>query len=503
MAVDRYNYSYNPDVLSCLANLSSDEVFTPPTVVNQMLDLLPQSLWSDPTTTFLDPACKSGVFLREISKRLLEGLKERIPDLQTRIDHIFQKQLYGIAITELTSLLSRRSLYCSKYPNSRYSITAFSEPSGNIQFHRIEHSWRNGRCVFCGATQSEYDRGLELETHAYGFIHTVYPEELFNMKFDVIIGNPPYQLSDGGAGASARPIYHIFIEQAKKLQPRYLVMITPSRWFAGGKGLDAFRREMITDKRIRRIVDYANAKECFPGISLGGGVNYFLWDRDNPGDCMITNVLNNNLSTKIRDLNEFPIFIRSNEAIGIIHKIRAFAEESFSSTVSSRNPFGFPSNHRGFKKSDIRQIKIFSSGDAGFVSDDEVIQGKELVDQHKLMVSKLISEHAGEPDKNGMFKVLSKMLLLEPQEVCTDSYLIVYSSKNNIEVENCFGYLCSRFARFLLLQAITSINLSKEKFIFVPLQDFSKPWTDEKLYTKYGLDEKEIAFIESTIRPWN
>jgi hypothetical protein len=493
-----FETTYNPDVLSCLANLSNDEVFTPPELANQMLDLLPDELWSDPDATFLDPACKSGVFLREIAKRLIEGLKDEIPDLQERLDHIYRKQVFGIAITELTSLLSRRSLYCSKYPNSKYSVVRFDNAEGNVRFHRCEHTWRNKRCVFCGASQGELDRDESYESYAYEFIHTDKPEELLAMKFDVIVGNPPYQLNDGGNGASASPIYQYFVEQAMKLNPRYLVMITPSRWFSGGKGLKSFRESMLSDKRIRKMVDFINAKDCFPQNSVGGGVNYFLWDRDHPGNCEITTVLGSKRDTMTRALDEFPTFVRYNQAVSIIHKVVNSGLPAYDRLVSSRNPFGLPTSVRGHEKRQPGDITLISSKGRSFISRSDV-EPNDNIDKFKVMISRITYEHAGEPDKEGKLRVLSKIAVLEPGEVCTDSYLMVGPFKSRSEAENAVTYLRTRFARFMISQTLSSINLSKEKFCFVPQVGLTKSPVDKSLYDDFGLSEDERDFVESLI----
>ena len=499
MAESLFNKVYNPDVLSCLANLSNDEVFTPPEIVNQMLDMLPQELFKNPDTTFLDPACKTGVFLREIAKRLIKGLEPQFPDLQERIDHIFHKQLFGIAITELTSLLSRRGVYCSKYPNSEFSVSYFDTAEGNIRYKRIPHTWKDGRCIYCGASQKEYDRGGELETHAYEFIHTITPEKFFDMKFDVIIGNPPYQLSDGGNGASAKPIYHLFVEQAKKLKPRYLSMIIPARWYAGGKGLDNFRNNMLTDDRLRIIHDFVNASDCFTGVEIKGGVCYFLWDRDYHGDCtVISHSGNKIISTMSRPLLEknCDTFIRYNDAIQILHKVQALQEKTFDTIVSARKPFGFATDFRNYAKNvDMAHcIKLYAQKDIGYISRSQVEKNAEWIDLWKVYIPEAIGSGNMETD-------IVKPVLGEPKTACTETYVVVSPTTNKAMAENIISYINTKFFHFLLgLKKITQHTTSKT-YSFVPMQDFSQPLTDKILYAKYKLTDDEIDFIESAIGP--
>lgn len=491
--------NYNPDVLTCLANLSNDEVFTPPVVVNSMLDLLPAELWRNPDARFLDPVSKTGVFLREIAKRLMEGLSEQIPDRQQRADHIFTRQLFGIAITELTVLLSRRSVYCSKQANGPYSVcSAFHDADGNIRFRSTEHTWQNGRCRYCGASREVYDRDDTLESHAYEFIHTENPETIFpDMKFDVIIGNPPYQLSDGGNGASASPLYHRFVRQAQKLKPRYLTMIIPSRWFGGGKGLDDFRREMLNDNHIRVLVDYENASDCFPGVDIAGGVCYFLWDRDNPGLCDVVNVRNNETMHSVRALNEFDTFIRHDQAASIVRKVCAFGEPMMSNMVSSRKPFGLPTVARPQESGDI--LLRWQNGEGPYRR-DEITVGRELIDKWKVITSYVGYDHAGNPGKDGKRRVFSKIDILPPGTICTETYLVVGSFDTEQEAKNLVAYMKTLFFRFLVAQCMYSHHITKEAYRLVPIQDFSQSWTDEKLYAKYGITDEEIKFIESMVR---
>ena len=491
---------YNPDVLSCLANLSNDEVFTPPEVVNQMLDMLPQELFRNPDTTFLDPACKTGVFLRDIAKRLIVGLEPQFPDLQERLDHIFHKQLFGIAITELTSLLSRRGVYCSKYPQSEFSVTQFDSAEGNIRFKKIHHTWKNGSCIYCGASQSEYDRDDILESYAYELLHTTNAKEIFNMKFDVIIGNPPYQLSDGGGtGKSAKPIYQLFVSQAKKLNPRYMSMIIPSRWFSGGKGLDDFRSEMLSDKRIRKLVDYDNFKEVFPGVDLAGGACFFLWDRDTPGTCEVTNVSGNKRNSTVRELDEYETFIRSNQAVAIVNRIRKLNyKKHLNEIVYSRLPFGIPTTYEPVENG----VPCYFTQKMGIcnVNESDINDSFKIRNKWKFLVPK--APIAGQTDfsKPIGFYYDGNTRIAKPGEVCSESWLVAGAFDTEEETLAYKSYIFTKTVRFLLLQTVVSQNISKKNYCFIPdLGVYKDRYTDEQLCKMWNITDDEFEYIKSRI----
>lgn len=532
-------YIENFDILETINNVGNDEVFTPVRVCQQILDILPDEVWSNPNYKWLNPSDKNGVFHREIALRLNEGLRDWEPNEEKRKKHILQNMLFSIGLTKFTSQVSRRTLYyCSdanrnfdgKRDKNGYSINGyaigngswFDSNEGNIKDPITSHRFVRGRCKYCGTREKNkdgspgrYSDPKQLEHYAYEFIHvenleTHLQKRFFGgkqMKFDIIIGNPPYQLADGGGeGSSATPLYHQFIEQAKKLNPKYLSMIIPARWYSGGKGLNSFRKDMLTDNRLREIHDFPETSMIFPNLNIRGGVCYFLWKRDDMGKVKVVNYSTDSEPNEMeRDLLEknATTFIRYNEAISIMQKVKKFNEKTLETKVQSRNPYGIPSNFSKFsiKKTKENNIKLYRSRRSSsedkevYISKEYIKNNLEFKDRLKVLVSK--ASPGGDEYPHA---VLGKPFISEANSVSTETYLIVDFFNSEIQAENFITYMNTRFFRFLVSLIKTTQNISRNSFSFVPIQNFNESWNDEKLYEKYGITKNEIAFINSLVR---
>lgn len=506
----------NPDVLTCIANLSNDEVFTPPEFANRMLDTVAAAwaadhnganIWADKTVKFLDPFTKSGVFLREITKRLITGLANEIPNQQERVDYILTQQVFGIGTTQLTSLMARRSVYCSKSANGKHSVTRrFNSEVGNIWFERTEHSWtKQDKCKYCGASKLTLDRGKDRESHAYAFIHTdnikALIAEMFGdeMQFDVIIGNPPYQLASDG-GTRDVPIYQKFVDQAKNLQPRFLSMVIPSRWMASGLGLTEFRQTMLAEKRIRELVDFPAASDVFPGVEVKAGVCYFLWDEFHNGTCNVTTVRGTEVIGPLaRDLDEYDVFVRESRAISILHKVLSHQEDSINSILARDKEFGWTSNFDGFRKKEtdgdiplyyIRKMKR----DVGYIERDGVKKSRNLIDCWKVLVPQAFNGGDGLPHQ-----ILGKPLIAPDPSACTQSFLFFRVSSEE-EAKSLKSYYSTRFFRFLVSVRKITQHATHSTYLWVPMQPWDRVWTDGDLYKKYGITSEEQEYIASQVR---
>ena len=513
----------NPDVLTCIANLSNDEVFTPPDLANRMLDTVAEAwaasngganIWSNKALRFLDPCTKSGVFLREITIRLTDGLASEIPDLEERVNHILTKQVFGVAITYLTSLLARRSLYCSKHAQGKHSIAkGFDSDRGNIWFERTEHTWIDDRCAYCGAKRRDYDRGCSLETHAYAFIHTrdvkTRLAELFggDMQFDVVIGNPPYQLGQSGGeavGGFAMPIYQEFVMAAKSLDPRFLVMVTPSRWFAGGRGLDAYRSEMLADRRMRKLVDFPDAAEAFPGTQIKGGVSYFLWDRSWDGACEITTYHGGKPTSPAmqRYLGTYDVVVRRNEAVPILEKVlKVNSEDGFgnlASKVSPIQPFSIRTNFRGSEtKAGMKKpVLLIGNNSETYIERADVPRHDAWIDEWKVLLGRAYGAGDSFPHQ-----IYNRPIIAGPGTACTETYLVISRFKRELNAKRFAAFLRTRFVRFLVSLRKNTQDIYNERFQFVPDLPMDQDWDDLKLYRKYGITKEEIGFINGMIRP--
>lgn len=530
---------HKPDILDCISNLSSDEVFTPPKLVNEILDMLPQELFESPDTKFLDPGCKSGVFLREITKRLMIGLEKQIPNKKKRKEHILKEQIYGVAITELTSIISRRTVYCSKdAKNDKYKGFKFDTKDGNIWFEeKINHIWGpknkstgESSCMICGANSKQFNIEGK-EKYAYNFIHCseLQNKDLFKrlkeMKFDVIIGNPPYQLgvgNEGGNSSKAKAIYHKFVSQAIKLNPRYITRIIPSRWMTRSvEGIpDSWIDEMINCNKFKILHDFLDASACFPSNPPRGGVCYFLWEKEYNGICnYYLHTVDNEIirHDDFLNANGSGIVIRDIKALSILSKINniekdytKFENKNFSGLVSPKdfytNKQTLTSSWHGYSETqtDTYSIKYYLNKnihklDYAWVKAEDISKNIRTKQLHRIYI----------PAAGGSgidSQVLGIPFYGEPNSVCSQTYLVIgYNPElhhfTKEQCENIISYIKTRFFRYLVSIKKKTQNGPRGVYQFVPLQDFNEEWTDEKLYKKYNLTQEEIDFIESMIRP--
>jgi hypothetical protein len=496
---------YVPDILECLAQLSSDEVPTPPKLANAMLDLLPAEVWSKPDYRWCDPCSKSGVFLREIVKRLLfEGLVDWEPNFEKRREHIFHNMIFGCGITELTGIISRRTVYYSRQAAGEHSVIRMDSDDGNIPFVRAEHDFNGGRCAICSAPE-DLERGSDRENYAYAFIHGAYPtEEMEDMTFDVIVGNPPYQLGASGGdspGGFAMPLYQRFVEKAIEMDPRYVLMITPSRWFAGGRNLEAYRDRMLADRHMRRLVDFPNAGECFPGNEIKGGVSYFLWDREHEGPCEVTTIRDGELvgETTSRNLDAYDVLVRYNQGVTILEKIWPDGpdDSALSARVSPIQPFSIRTNFRGKSKPDglTNPVGLYGNGGVTYIERADVPRNDDWVDEWKVLLGRAYG--AGEAIPH---QITNVPIVAPPDTACTETYLVINRFSNENRARRFAAYLSTRFVRFLISLRKNTQDIYSERFAFVPDLAMDRDWTDADLYTRYGLTDQEIKFIESQVR---
>ena len=498
-----------PDILDVIAALSSDAIPTPPVLAQALLDLLPDEVWANPDYRWLDPATKSGSILREVARRLMVGLADWEPDPDARAEHILKNMLFGVAVTQVHGDMTRRSVYVSRDATSECAAVRFDTPEGNLPFVFAEHDYptnrdgaASGPCRVCHAPV-RLERGDTRENYAYAFIHGAYPtEEMKDVRFDVIVGNPPYQTGDKkNEEDRASPVYQHFVEHAFGMNPKYVAMIVQSRWFTGGFGLDKFRERMIADRRFAKIVDNPKLFDCFPGVEIKGGVNYFLWDRDHDGDCEFSTRIDGAIiSTVTRDLREGDgIIIRDNRAAAIVHKVKSVHEGAWCDTVCGPQ-MAFGSMRTNFSDDKPEpapdDIPLVLSTRVGYVPPSVIEKHMDWVNRWKVLVPM-----AGDGHGREVSYVLGEPIALAPGSACTQTYLVAGLFDTKTETKNYAHYLATKFVRFLILQRKTTQHVYSDRFRFVPALDMTRRWTDADLYEHFGLTKDEANYIDSTIHP--
>lgn len=497
-----YLQARQPDILEVIANLSNDQVFTPPRVTNAALDLLPSEVWTDRTLRWLDPGSKTGIFPREITRRLMVGLANAIPDETERLNHILTDMVFAIATEEVTAMMSRRTLYCSKDASGEFSAVRLATADGNIWHGRAEHDFDGkGKCRECGGAREQLEVAGR-DNKAYGFIHLDGRQKIekeLHMKFDVIVGNPPYQM-DAEGGNRTIPLYNIFVDEAKRLNPKYISMIIPSRWMAGGLGLNEFRAAMLADKRLRVLSDFSKMEALFPGVDFEGGVCYFLWDRDNPGPCEVTYVQDSaTVGPLSRQLDQFDTFVRDARALVILEKVLSHGEPSLMEIVAADKEFGMTSNFSDFRKTKrSTDVALHYNRQGarlvGGILRSNVPKSRHLIDTWKVLIPKAYGERGAIPAY-----VLGPTLVAAPPSACTQTYLFAYTDSEE-SAKSIESYVQTRFARFLISLRKISQDATRGTYVWVPQQTWNQIWTDEDLYEKYGLTQDEQEHIAEMVR---
>lgn len=501
-------------MLDAIAQIDNEKVITTSSTVRKIVDLVSPEIWRNPNARILDPMTKGGEYLKECALRLWDGLKGTIPDKNERRRMILHECLYGMATEEICAQISRRTVYCAEDATNHRCIERFERREGNIIFQQCKHTYdKIGKCTACGCRKNK-----ENDQYAYPFLHMDPPfriERNEKMEFDLIIGNPPYQLMDGGHGPSASPLYHKFWQRAVDINPREIVMVIPARWYTGGRGLDDFREAMLRDKHIEELHDFLDSGECFPDNKIAGGVCFIKWKRNHQGDCLITQHHQSREypEQKRRPLDSgFGIFIRKemdvNMARKIVERITETGEGTLDQVVSAARPFGLRTYYKGKKKgkyallcrNSISNWNNPNSSTRRYVDLKDITSGKGLIDKWKIAIS--AASGAGKQyDKTGRRSILSVVETLKPEEICTETYLTIGPYKNKKETELMKKYLDTKFVRYLIGVKTHTQHFKQATFSLVPNIGHKKEWTDEMLYNRYDLSEAERKEIEQSIKP--
>lgn len=472
---------------------------------------MPDRVWRDPSLKWLDPCTKSGVFLYQAAQRLMEGLKSEIPDYKDRLEHIYRNMLYGIAISELTGLIARRTLYqCKDATLKTHSIIKFDNPEGNIRFPEAKCEWKGGKCIHCGASEKNAQVAEGREAHIHPFLH-IDLSEIFgqeNMQINVIIGNPPYQMQDSGYGKSSSPLYHRFVEKAKAIEPELLTFVIPARWYAGGKGLDGFRRGMLSDPRISLLADYPSSGDVFPGVIIAGGVCSFVRDKHHQGDCLV--LPNGEIKrAALRGLAAHEVFVRDSKDVAILEKVKRISKKngwtSMSSVVRPSNFYGVRAHELPSPVTDEPNsrgaILLVTKGGDKYIPKDAISKNSDTIDYWKVIVSRTNSGIGGRPDRQGLRVVISKPRVIPPGSACTETYLVVDLFMQHEPAGRMLDYVKTKTFRFLTSLCTPTQDTTRRCFEFVPLLPMDQNWTDEILCDLFELDSTEIEHIDSKIKP--